>query len=43
VGRLVARFLRQLGLLDLVLELGQLVATFLVAELLLDRFICSLR
>ncbi len=37
VGRLVARFLRQLGLLDLVLELGELVLAFLVAELLLDR------
>ena len=35
---LLAGFLRQLGLLDLVLELGQVVAAFLaVAELLLDR------
>ena len=35
--RLLAGFLRELGLLDLLLELGQLVATFVVAELLLDR------
>ncbi len=37
VGRLVARFLREAGLLDLFLELGELVLAFLVAELLLDR------
>jgi hypothetical protein len=37
VGRLVARFLRQAGLLDLLLQLGELVLAFLVAELLLDR------
>src|SRR5256885_9754126 len=30
VGRLLARLLRELGLLDLVLDLGELVATFLV-------------
>ena len=35
--RLLARFLRELGLLDLLFQLGQLVATFLVAQLLLDR------
>ena len=35
--RLLARFLRQLGLLDLLLELGELVLAVLVAELLLDR------
>ena len=35
--RLVARFLRELGLLDLVLELGELVLAVLVAQLLLDR------
>ena len=35
--RLLARFLRELGLLDLVFQLGELVATVLVAELLLDR------
>ncbi len=35
--RLLAGFLRELGLLDLVFELGQLVAAVLVAELLLDR------
>ena len=34
---LLAGFLRELGLLDLVFELGELVAAFLVAELLLDR------
>ena len=34
---LLARFLGELGLLDLVFQLLQLVATFLVAELLLDR------
>ncbi len=37
VGGLVAGLLRELGLLDLVLDLGELVAAFLVAELLLDR------
>ena len=37
MGRLLARLLRELGLLDLVLDLGELVATFLVADLLLDR------
>ena len=37
VRRLLARLLRELGLLDLVLELGELVLAFLVAELLLDR------
>src|SRR4030095_12998657 len=37
VGRLLACFLRELGLLDLVLDLVELVATFLVAQLLLDR------
>ncbi len=35
--RLLARFLRELGLLDLVFDLGELVLAFLVAELLLDR------
>ena len=35
--RLLARLLRELGLLDLVFELGELVLAFLVAELLLDR------
>ena len=35
--RLVARLLRELGLLDLVLELGELVLAVLVAQLLLDR------
>ena len=35
--RLLAGFLRELGLLDLLFELGELVAAFLVAELLLDR------
>ena len=34
---LVARFLRQLGLGDLLFQIGQLVATFVVAEFLLDR------
>src|SRR5262245_36621616 len=37
VGGLLARLLRELGLLDLVLDLGELVLAFLVAELLLDR------
>ena len=37
VRRLLAGFLRELGLLDLVFELGEFVATFLVAQLLLDR------
>ncbi len=37
VRRLLARLLGELGLLDLVLELGELVAALLVAELLLDR------
>ena len=32
-----ARLLRELGLLDLVFDLGELVLAFLVAELLLDR------
>ncbi len=35
--RLLARLLRELGALDLVLDLGELVLAFLVAELLLDR------
>ena len=35
--RLLARFLRQLGALDLVFELGDLVLAVLVAEFLLDR------
>ena len=34
---LLARLLRELGLLDLVFELGELVLAVLVAELLLDR------
>src|ERR687894_85412 len=34
--RLLAGFLRELGLLDLLLELGQLVARIVVAEFLLD-------
>src|SRR5215469_7400226 len=34
---LFACLLRQLGLFDLVLDLGELAAPFLVAELLLDR------
>ncbi len=37
VGRFFARLLRELGLLDLVLDLGELVLAFLVTELLLDR------
>ena len=37
VRRLLARFLRELGLLDLLFEFGELVAAFLVAQLLLDR------
>src|ERR1700716_468478 len=37
VGRLLARLLRELALLDLVLDLGELVAAFLVADLFLDR------
>src|SRR5437899_1518321 len=37
VRRLLARLLRELGLLDLVLDLGELVFSLLVAELLLDR------
>ena len=37
VRRLLAGFLGELGLLDLVFELGELVLAFLVAELLLDR------
>src|SRR5262249_53317397 len=37
VRRLLARLLRELGLLDLVFDLGQLVLALLVAELLLDR------
>ena len=37
VVRLVARFLRELGLLDLVFEFGELVLAVLVAQLLLDR------
>src|ERR1700732_3992062 len=37
VGRLLARLLRELGLLDLVLDLGELVAAFLAADLFLDR------
>src|SRR6516164_4776734 len=37
VGRLLARLLRELSLLDLVLDLGELVAAFLVADLFLDR------
>jgi hypothetical protein len=44
VGGLLARLLRELGLLDLVLDLGELVLALFVAKLLLDRaFICSLR
>ena len=35
--RLLARFLRELGLLDLLFELGQFVLAVLVAQLLLDR------
>ena len=35
--RLLAGFLGQLGLGDLLFEIGELVATFVVAELLLDR------
>ena len=34
---LLAGFLRELGLLDLVFQFGELVAAFFVAELLLDR------
>ncbi len=37
VGGLLARLLRELGLLDLVLDLGELVLAFLVADLFLDR------
>ena len=37
VGRLLAGLLGELGLLDLVLEIGELVAAFLVADLILDR------
>jgi len=37
VRRLLARLLRELGLLDLVLDLGELVRAFLVADLFLDR------
>jgi len=37
VGCLFARLLRELGLLDLALDLGELVLAFLVAELVLDR------
>ena len=37
VRRLLARFLGELGLLDLVFEFGEFVAAFLVAKLLLDR------
>src|SRR5262249_45809885 len=37
--RLLARLLRELGFLDLVLYLSELVATFLVAQLLLDRLL----
>ena len=37
VRRLLARLLRELGFLDLVLYLSELVATVLVAQLLLDR------
>ena len=36
-GRLVARFLGELGLLDALLQLGHFVLAVLVAELLLDR------
>ena len=41
--RLLARLLRELGLLDLVFDLGELVLAFLVAELFWIAFICSLR
>src|SRR5215475_7536174 len=37
VGGLLARLLRELGLLDLVLDLGELVFALFVAELLLNR------
>ena len=37
VLRLLARLLRELGALDLFLDLGELVLAVLVAELLLDR------
>ncbi len=37
MGGLVAGLLRELGLLDLVFQFGELVATFLVAQFLLDR------
>ncbi len=37
MGRLLACLLRELGLLDLGLDLGELVAVLLVAELFLDR------
>src|SRR4249920_3262194 len=37
VGRLLAGLLRELGLLDRVLDLGELVAAFLAAHLFLDR------
>jgi hypothetical protein len=44
VGLLLARLLRQLGLLDLVLDLGELITVFLVAELFFwVAFTCSLR
>ena len=35
--RLLASFLRELGLVDLLFKIGELVATFVVAEFLLDR------
>src|SRR5262249_2847815 len=37
VRRLLARLLRELGLLDLVLDLRELVLAFRVADLFLDR------
>jgi hypothetical protein len=43
VLRLLARLLRQLGALDLLLDLGELVLAVLVPSSFWIAFICSLR